>query len=212
MINTNKKTLFSAGNTHGNVVLNFRGDSVSEFGYYAESFHEAAKYLVDKVEASHGYSDLDACPIVFMYRHSLELYLKAIVIVGNKISRLKSKKAINEKSFMIHEISKLFPIVQKVFKEVGWEWEEGLGGFEGFQELKGFVDEMESVDPSSFTFRYPANKSGAASVKKNFCFNVIDYAEKMNILLDDLDGVVAGLDSMATDLIEFQATSQNDNR
>lgn len=45
-------------------------------------YREAGKVLADRIAAANGYADYDGYPILYLYRHSLELHLKAIVYHG----------------------------------------------------------------------------------------------------------------------------------
>jgi hypothetical protein len=48
---------------------------------YARSFHLAAKKLAASFQPdANALAEFDACPVVFMYRHAIELHLKAIVL------------------------------------------------------------------------------------------------------------------------------------
>jgi len=200
-----QRMVFKAGELHGNVVLNFGNSPEDELAPYAGAFHEAAQVLVHKMEISHGYSDLDACPIVFLYRHALELYCKAIVLAGNDLMRILGKKCpIASNAIWHHKIGTLLPAMGEIFRAVNWEWEKGLGGFDSFQQLKTFISEIESIDPNSDAFRYPIKRTGEATMPKNFLFNVIDYAEKMDKLLDLLDGAAMGIGAMFDDICAAQ--------
>ena len=73
---------------HGNVVLNFMLFPKGELAAYGRSYHEAAQHLVKRMAASH-YRDPDACPIVFLYRHAVELYLKSIIPLGKQSAEVE---------------------------------------------------------------------------------------------------------------------------
>src|SRR5438105_1560197 len=80
---------FSRERLHGNVVLNFRRFPKGELAAYGRSYHEAGRQLVKRMASTH-YRDPDACPIVFLYRHAIELYLKSIIHWGNSLLQLNS--------------------------------------------------------------------------------------------------------------------------
>src|SRR5256885_11323364 len=61
--------------------LNRRSVPEQDLFLYARAFHAAAKTVAGTLEATCGLlTDFDACPVVFMYRHAIELHLKAIVL------------------------------------------------------------------------------------------------------------------------------------
>jgi hypothetical protein len=54
-----------------------------EFYYYASTFHVAAKKLAEAMEMeldSGPFTKFSACPVVFMYRHAIELHLMTFVL------------------------------------------------------------------------------------------------------------------------------------
>lgn len=72
--------------------------------------------------SSSGHNDLDVCPIIFLYMHALELYLKAIARIGKTILELaEDEPSITERDLMEHELSIFLPIAKRVFKQVSWD-------------------------------------------------------------------------------------------
>jgi hypothetical protein len=62
-------------------VLNRRHLPADDLFLYAQSFHKAAKTLAAAFQADANPSaEADASAVVFMYRHAVELYLKAIAL------------------------------------------------------------------------------------------------------------------------------------
>jgi hypothetical protein len=68
-------SLFQVGSGRGNVVLLRSESAETLFAPLARQFHLAGKLLVQQTMSQPGYNDLAACPIVFCYRHALELYI-----------------------------------------------------------------------------------------------------------------------------------------
>ena len=56
-----------------NAVLNWGNES---FTVYAQAYYEAAQTLLDDTLSRRGLPDTDIYPIVFLFRHFLELTLK----------------------------------------------------------------------------------------------------------------------------------------
>lgn len=190
----NTQPVFSSSFNHGNVVLNFMGSPKSEYGLYAGAFHDAGKLLVSKLAASRGYSDLQACPIVFLYRHALELYMKAVIITGNNISWLSGKKPLIEtENLNSHKLSQLVPAIKAIFSAVDWDWDLDIEGVSDDREFQRFLEDFEKTDPGSFSFRYPTTTKGDAALPEHFLFNAIEFARKLDPILDLLDGADLGL-------------------
>ena len=191
---TKKRILFTPGTMHGNVVLNFQNSPMSEFGHYAEEFHKAGKLLVQRIKRSRGYSDLQACPIVFLYRHALELYLKDIVIVGNWfIESSGATPVVKTEDIGSHGLSRLVPAVKQAFDVVGWGWKIELDHMKTDKEFQKLLNEIDTIDPLSQSFRYPTKKNGDASLSKHFLFSIVEFCKTLDPILDLLDSASFGL-------------------
>ncbi len=192
-----KSRLFQAGNGFGNAVLNFRNRAEDEFDLYAHAFHNAGKTLAKEMMSPNGYNDLAALPIIFVYRHSLELYLKSIVRIGKTILKVTGDSHnINKKALERHELTKLLPDVIYIFKHVGWEWNLDTEGLQSFGELEELLQDFDGIDDRSFTFRYPTNKRDQASVPRHFIVNIPIFCDQMNTLLELLEGATILLKEM----------------
>ena len=79
------ENLFVASGDLSDVVLNWYGHSIDKLDIYAqESYRSAAQALVERL-TNDQLRDIGACPVVFLYRVSLELFLKAVLISGAKL-------------------------------------------------------------------------------------------------------------------------------
>ncbi len=195
--------LFQSCPSYGNAVFNFMHASKDEFGGYASVFHRAGQRLAEKTFAFAGYNDLDACPIVFLYRHSLELYLKAIVLIGTSMMHLNGKvQQGNERLLRTHHLSSLLPMVKSTYDVVGWTWQLEIEGLHTFEEFEMLVQELEAVDPGSYTFRYPVDTVGQPSVPHHFRFHVPTFCARMDALLDELESATMGLGVTLDQMLE----------
>ena len=71
--------LFVKRKDRRNTVLNWHRAPEEEFDIYAGVYWNAAQTLAKNLDLD-GIFGYDACPIVFLYRHALELYLKAVLL------------------------------------------------------------------------------------------------------------------------------------
>lgn len=173
---------------HGNVVLNLMRFPKGELAAYGRSYHEAAQHLVTHMASTH-YRDPDACPIVFLYRHAVELYLKAIVHWGNSLLRLNRKPTVAHKNiFTEHRLRVLLKSVQPIVRFQGWLDGWGDPHFNSFRDAEKLIGELDEFDPGSYSFRYPVDTTGnKAALPHHFLFNVPAFGEKFDHLLASLD-------------------------
>jgi len=179
-----------------NVVLNWRRAPQEEFGAYATAFLEGARRLARRAFRHGGHRELDALPIVFLYRHALELFLKAIVLQGNQHMRLHGQGLPDEQLWRTlagHRLSALLPHVRRVFSFVGWKWHWPDVRISTFAEVQRVLHDLDSVDSASFAFRYPTNKRGDAAVPHHFSFSLHGFVTIVDALAEALDTAIFGL-------------------
>jgi hypothetical protein len=180
---------FSKGRFHGNVVLNYMRFPKGELAAYGRSYHVAGQHLVKRIAASH-YRDPDACPIVFIYRHAVELYLKAIIHWGNSLLRLNGKPTAPHKNiFAEHRLVVLLKSVKPILRLQKSLDNWGDSHSCSFRDVEKVINELEEFDPGSYSFRYPITTKGHDALPHHFVFNVIAFGEKFDRLLRILDGM-----------------------
>lgn len=63
----------------------FSNEPSAEFGYYGSGFLEAARTLARSFARRRGRRQIDILPVLFLYRHSIELLAKAVLLSGNRL-------------------------------------------------------------------------------------------------------------------------------
>ena len=186
---------FKSDKAHGNVVFNFRGSAINDLNAIAIGYHAAGKSLADTMASAAGYRDYDGYPILFLYRHSLELHLKAIVYRGAQLLGLISDEEIDTRLLLTkHELTRFLPALRAIFKAMEWDWDFEVSGLRSLDDFCALIREIERIDPQSYCFRYPVTKKGDAALPRHFIINVISFARNMDSILDLLDGAVTGLE------------------
>ena len=190
-----ERRLFKSGTLHGNVVLNFTHSPKRELAPQGEAYYRAGRLLATHLLEQPGYSDLDAYPIVFLYRQALELMFKAILLYGNDLASLlgRPELATSEKTlFTQHSLSNHLPLLEQIFRAVGWD-----DAFDGTglsnPEFVEAVNEFQKYDPGSYAFRYTVKRDGSAALPEHFIFSVARFMEVMNPILEALYGATLGL-------------------
>lgn len=177
-------------------MLNFRRRPESEFDVYARPFHDAARALARRALRSRRARELDALPVVFLYRHALELSMKAVVLEGNRRLDLFGEGLPAKELWELlngHRLSRLLPEIRRVFKGAGWGWNWEDATIRTFAGVQRVLRDLESVDPDSFTFRYPTNTRGEAAVPHHFEFNLRAFIVDIDPLVEAFDTAAFGL-------------------
>ena len=164
-----------------NAVSNWRNVPERDLWLYARSFHTAAKKLAGALELDPGpMPEFDSCPVVFMYRHALELHLKAIVLGdGSNVLATKPDSISVSKS---HSVSWLAQFVSQIVTGLKWEKEFRCEGIQTLADFKAIIEDLNSADPG--VQRFPSSHPS---------FSIREFARKMDALLDLLNATADAL-------------------
>ncbi|WP_458413293.1 hypothetical protein ACNQFZ_21400 [Schinkia sp. CFF1] len=138
---------FKKNNLEGLIVLKANSDIKQEFTEYALMFKESAHLITEHIfkKADIGKLDTYFFSLAYLYRHSLELLLKAI---GFKyIFENECRKGFIKETF--HNLSSL---LEAVHPHIG---NNVIRNCEAFQWLETFLEDLNDIDKESDSFRYP---------------------------------------------------------
>jgi hypothetical protein len=123
---------------------------------HARSFHKAAKALAAFQLDASPFADSDLSPVVFMYRHAVELHLKALVLGegGNFLATTPDALSVHK----THSVSWLAQFVVQIITALKWEQEFRCEGIENLADFKTFIEDLNAVDPGSYVFRFAATE------------------------------------------------------
>src|SRR5450631_1736026 len=102
-----------------NPVVNRRNVPAKDLFLYARSFHKAAKALAGSLQPDTSpFADTDVSPVVSMYRHAVELHLKALVLGegGNFLATKPDALSVQK----THAVSWLAQFVCKIMTALKW--------------------------------------------------------------------------------------------
>jgi hypothetical protein len=206
----NMHWVFFSENSRGNVVFNFCRNPINDLAAFARGYHEAGKRLAEILAESSGYRDFDGYPILFLYRHSLELYMKAIVYRGAQLLQLVEMGTLDtSRLFTVHRLSLLLPGVKAVFDGIGWTCETDTTGMRTFEEFVDLVRGIEELDLDSYAFRYPTDTKGHAALSHHTIVSPVAFARNMDPILELLDDAVLGLTEEFDAAAEAKSELQN---
>ncbi len=191
-----KKLFDPKSRPHGTVVLNWHGTSEAEFTFFAEAFHITAKEAVAALRQDPHFGlygnpedDFRAYPVVFLYRHALELYMKAVILVGAPMLLLRGTGKIDrDRLIRTHSLDALRQDLESLFEAFEWDWDLGLPHFNGLEDFRKVIAEIHAVDAGSYAFRYPIDTSGRPSLSSHFRFNLFDLCAILDELFPLFDG------------------------
>lgn len=124
------------------------GHDFARFVLMIEGYKSAAETLVDSARQGRAQRDVLVYPIVFLYRHCLELQLK--YIINNYGHHVGVEPVWND-----HDLSNLWKKFLLVLEGFGTEDPDNADSIVG-----EIVAQFAKVDPRSFSYRYPRDTKG----------------------------------------------------
>jgi hypothetical protein len=167
--------------------LNACIDKFNGINAYATGYLDAAKLLARIVIYSRSKMDTLVYPIIYLYRHYLEIKLKDLIRQGANITDSlideKLEQALGEHNLMV-----LWNRFKPFFEAIS-------GHNDSFNDVKkgmeSYINQIHSIDPASFTFRYDR--------PKNSTVHNLDKIERINLFhfcqnMEKLTGLIEGID------------------
>lgn len=155
------------------IIENINNENLSkEFYKYSMKFNIFGNMVIDYITPlkNNGIKDSWFFPIVYLYRQSLELILKATVfkyIISNK-ERSEYLREVG------HNLSRLFETVYKNIQLNNTNTREELLW------LKEYINDITYVDRESDVFRYPFSNNGINFFKEQKNVNLVYLKTNMN--------------------------------
>ncbi|SRR6266704_2923537 len=197
-----------------NVVFNFTGTPIHDLTAFALGYQRAARALTKQFLKTRR-PDYEGYPILYLYRHSLELYLKAVVYKGAMLMKLLDEGLPEIKIFEDHQLHRLIPSVRVIFTRMGWNFDFEASPFASFEEFEKFIRDIDSIDKNSYAFRYPITKSRKPNVPRHLTIDLVAFSETSDAALGILDGAVEllneNLDAILDEAFEVRQYLQRSN-
>ena len=189
------------GRVHGNIIVNWRSHPIRDVVAFATGYKNAALELVASLERAHGYPDHRGYPILFLFRHSLELYLKALTYRAAQLYMLETELDMAlPRLWKEHSLPRLLETVRPILAALD---PNGVRGYRRVpEEVAEVIDAIDRLDPASYAFRYPVTSTGEAVLPHHLVVNVLVFGEMVQPVLDWLDGACTCLDEA------FQITAE----
>ncbi len=163
---------------------------------YTNGYRRGARVLADHVIEHQEDQDSLVYPIIFLYRHHIELALKSLIlnapsIIGRPLTPPESQH------LGMHRLNLLWqdlkPMFSDVCKAAGWS-KLAADDVDG---VDSYIKQLSELDLESYSFRYARRKSGAPSLPTRLTHvNLRHFAEMLDRLANYLDGLDAGLSAL----------------
>lgn len=168
----------------------------------ADGFRRVADAGLEKAGTDAQHPDSAFWPIAFLYRHSIEIYLKEVIRMG---SLLLDEQA-SPTDLRGHRLARLWGVALRVLNGV---WPNGAES--ELEPIRQVVVDFDNVDPNGDAFRYRFDLQGRAHLQNMpQVISLQLMAEHCNEAIEMLDGVLTGIATCLQQKREFQSYERSD--
>lgn len=196
-------SFYDAINNPRNFAISINNNPKNDFGVFAKGYSWAARNLAQILLSQNSFANYDAYPVVFLYRHSFELYLKNIIYRAIPLAAFKRFTDIDTRLYNHHKLDILAAIAERILQRL-FPVDNSLKEF--IKKCVQIAEEYQIIDQDSYSYRYPIGIQGNPSTPKNQIVNLDSLYQTMNEILDGLDAVDFGISAetdMAQDVYEM---------
>ncbi|HUK83425.1 MAG TPA: hypothetical protein VLZ12_12425 [Verrucomicrobiae bacterium] len=157
-------------------------DSVKDWHLYAEAYREAAETVFQEWCTSKVHRDHLVFPLVFLYRHYVELRLKETLQAASRLLELPQDWKCD------HRLDNLWKRLRPLIDRI-WPDAPKADG----DHVEAMIREFSERDAVAMEFRYPVTKEGKRTLTDLERLDVHNFHSAMKQLAAFLDGVSEGI-------------------
>lgn len=161
--------------------VTFSEHEISRHVHIWDGYMQAGALLVEECQSNERvFRHQLVYPILFCYRHGLELAIKWVIDQYGRYTDL------SKEDYTHHNLWLLWKACKKIILDVGLD-----GGMDSIMAVEQVVKDFHDLDTGSFSFRYSTDKKGALIGLPNVAFdlaNIKDVMEAVNNLFTGADG------------------------
>lgn len=155
---------------------------------FLTGYRAAAVALVQRILEDRQGRDGLIYPVVFLYRHYLELMLKQIAAEGSGLLGLEPPDLIGHRVLKLWQICR--PIVERIWPD---------NSADDLDAVEACLKQLDEKDCSSQSFRYPRSPKGERLLRGMTHINVRNLSDVLEGVSNLLEGCLTGiLDTLAT--------------
>jgi hypothetical protein len=173
-----------------NVVLNWNDVGLEDFLPYAMGYRQAAEILWQANERLRmgSFADFEIPPLIYLFRHSVELGIKNALLKSRAIARLNGQKPQYDNWVLqTHDLAGLWVELTNALSAIAAE--DFLPSVAAMTSHTAVLDEFDRIDKGSYSFRYPTRKDGSLSLPQHFQFSLQNTVPAVNSLAAHLEAL-----------------------
>ncbi|MGK3115854.1 hypothetical protein [Candidatus Pantoea formicae] len=167
---------------HNNACLNYMRDHGTA---YTEGYRRAADILIRHIDETARDQDFLVYPVVFLYRHHIELQIKQVTGLARRLLREDDPRGGDRGT---HNLNSLWEVARRLLLQA----DDTLGPSD-FRRVSDVVRALHEADLRATGFRYARTAEGGRSLQGIHYINTRRFGEQMAAASDDLDSIDNGL-------------------
>jgi len=167
---------------HNNACLNYMHDHETA---YTEGYRRAADILIRHIDETGRDQDFLVYPVVFLYRHHIELQIKQVIGLARQLLRDDGSGCSNK---VTHNLNSLWETARKAILQA----DDTLSSSD-FTRVSAVVKALNEADLRATGFRYARTREGGRSLKGVYYINTRRFGDQMAAASDELDAIDDGL-------------------
>lgn len=167
---------------HNNACLNYMPDHETA---YTEGYRRAADILIRHIDETGRDQDFLVYPIVFLYRHHIELQIKQVTGLARQLLRDDDSRYSNK---VTHNLNSLWETARRAILQA----DDTLSSSD-FTRVSAVVKALNEADLRATGFRYARTREGGRSLEGVHYINTRRFGDLMAAASDELDAIDDGL-------------------
>ena len=159
--------------------VDFSGDETSRHWYIWDGYMTAGDLLIQNCKENNPERHILIYPILFNYRHAIELSMKWVIVEYGRYSSLH----IDEDKIEHHNLWQLWKLCKEIITELGSESEY-------ISYVEQLIKDFHDADNTAQAFRYPIDKKGVIFTLPDKMIdlqNILDVMEGLTGFFNDVD-------------------------
>lgn len=156
---------------------------------YAIGYKKAADIVVDQVKNGSGYQDFLLYPVMFLYRHYLELAIKNLIFMSWNLLHIEPDDDLGG-----HDLKRYWSKCDALLQQIS-----PGDSIQALRDVGRLIDQFSKHDPTSMAFRYPVSLPNKAKERKRTLqqldvvdlHNVQQVIANISVLLDGAENQIA---------------------
>jgi hypothetical protein len=157
---------------------------------HAEVYKDAVEDLVEKLDEDYGHHDYGIFPLLFVFRHYLELELMGLILYRFTFRSAKDQKEFIKEARRTHSLLFLWGYLKKIEQPTRVP-----------EDVEWFINNLNHVDSDSSYFRYPEDKTGNRFIRSpkgspGYVHNERPISKKFYDEITELDKLKTWIDTV----------------